>query len=546
MRSLTAKFMVGISGLVLAVLFIALSLDFAYQQRQATIDLLAKASLVAKQQQATRSFISRSSHEEFVHGGEARPLEPAEVGEGVSDLFADLSKSQVKQTNLVPRIEENAPDDFERTALQYFMESTDNNEVWQRVTLDDGTPAFRYMMALRAEESCLKCHGEPRGELDPTGYPKEGLQLGDVAGAISVILPMRETLASARAESVRLAVLVVFLALMCFGLIWLILWRQVAVPLEELADVATTVGMGNFLISKERLRPLRANHETAVVADAFAQMSDRLRELYTGLEQKVAERTKELEEANRELERASRYKSEFLTTISHELRTPLTSIIAFTELLLNDQRLEPEQRESLSEVLESSQKLLNMITNLLDYSRIEAGKVKLFLEVLDLRDSVRDVVRTVQPLAERKGIALALNCAPDLPLVSADPLRISQVVLNLLSNAVKFTPEGGHIDVECGADGDRVRVTVRDTGPGVPPEEQEVIFQAFRQGGARRPEGWGLGLALSASLVEAHGGRIWVESKPGAGAAFTFTLPIWSEQGSGGDDEHEEAYPGSR
>lgn len=530
MRSLTAKFMVGITGLVLAVLFIALSWDFAYQQRQADADLLAKASLVAKQQQATRSFISRSSGEEFVHGGEARPLEPAEVGEGVSDIFADLSRSQVKQTNLKPRIPENAPDDFERAALEYFMQDPSHNEVWQRVTLADGTPAFRYVMALRAEESCLRCHGQPKGELDQTGYPKEGLELGDVAGAISVILPMRETLANARAESVRLAFLVVFLAALCFGLIWLILYRQVAMPLSDLAEVATHVGMGNFIISKERLQALKANQETAVVAHAFEQMSGRLQELYAGLEQKVAERTRELEEANRELERASHYKSEFLTMVSHELRTPLTSIIAFTELLLNDQRLTPEQRESLTEVLESSQKLLNMISNLLDYSRLEAGKVKLFREVLDLRDLIRDGVRTVSPLAERKQIELSTACAPDVPLVHADPLRISQVLLNLLTNAVKFTPEGGRVQVECRADAREVYVTVRDTGPGVPKEEQELIFQAFRQGRENgRPEGWGLGLALSASLVRAHDGRIWVESEPGHGAAFTFTIPIWFE-----------------
>ncbi len=529
MRSLTAKFMVGITGLVLAVLFIALSLDFAYQQRQADADLLIKASLVAKQQQATRSFFSRSSGE-YVHGGEARPLEPSEVGEGVSDIFADLSKSQVKQTNLHPRIPENAPDDFERAALEYFMQDPQNNEFWQRVTLSDGTPAFRYVMALRAEESCLRCHGQPRGELDPTGYPKEGLELGDVAGAISVILPMRETLASARTESLRLAALVVFIALLCFGLIWLILYRQVATPLAELADVATHIGTGNFVIEPERLQSLKANQETAVVAQAFEQMSDRLQELYAGLEQKVAERTRELEEANRELERASRYKSEFLTMISHELRTPLTSIIAFTELLLNDPRLAPEQRESLSEVLESSQKLLGMITNLLDYSRLEAGKVKLFREVLDLRDLIRDGVRTVQPLAAKKRIMLSIDCAPEVPLVHADPLRISQVLLNLLSNAVKFTPEGGRVAVECRADQREVRVTVRDTGPGVPEEEQELIFQPFRQGREKgRPEGWGLGLALSASLVRAHDGRIWVESEPGHGAAFTFTLPIWFE-----------------
>lgn len=528
MRSLTAKFMVGITGLVLAVLFISLSWDFAYQQRQADADLLAKASLVAKQQQATRAFISRSSGDEFVHGGEARPLEPAEVGQGVSHIFADLSRSQVKQTNLNPRIPQNAPDDFERAALEYFMEDESHNEVWQRVTLDDGTPAFRYVMALRAEESCLRCHGEPRGELDQTGYPKEGLALGDVAGAISVILPMRETLAMARTESIRLAFLLVFLALLCFVLIWLILYRQVATPLADLAEVATHVGMGNFVISRERLQALKANQETAVVAHAFEQMSGRLQELYAGLEQKVAERTRELEEANRQLERASRYKSEFLTTVSHELRTPLTSIIAFTELLLNDQRLAPEQRESLTEVLESSQKLLNMITNLLDYSRLEAGKVKLFREMLDVRDLIRDAARTVHPLAEKKGIELTVDCAAEAPLVHADPLRISQVLLNLLGNAVKFTPEGGRVAVECRADAREVYVTVRDTGPGVPEEEQELIFQAFTQGGGR-PEGWGLGLPLSASLVQAHDGRIWVESEPGHGAAFTFTLPIWME-----------------
>ena len=301
-------------------------------------------------------------------------------------------------------------------------------------------------------------------------------------------------------------------------------------PLSDLAEVATHVGMGNFIISEERLQALKANQETAVVAHAFEQMSGRLQELYAGLEQKVAERTRELEEANRELERASRYKSEFLTMVSHELRTPLTSIIAFTELLLNDQRLTPEQRESLTEVLESSQKLLNMISNLLDYSRLEAGKVKLFREVLDLRDLIRDGVRTVSPLAERKQIELSTACAPDVPLVHADPLRISQVLLNLLTNAVKFTPEGGRVQVECRADAREVYVTVRGTGPGVPKEEQELIFQAFRQGRENgRPEGWGLGLALSASLVRAHDGRIWVESEPGHGAAFTFTIPIWFE-----------------
>ncbi|MFZ5822865.1 MAG: ATP-binding protein [Bacillota bacterium] len=543
-HSLTAKFMLGITGIVAAVLFLSLIWDFEYQQDRADEQLLAKASLVAKQQQATRSFLSDSSHPEFVHGGEARPLAPHEVGKGVSDLFADLSKSQVKQTHLTVRNPKNEPDAFERAALEWFASDPESDELWQRVTMEDGTPAFRYMMALQAEESCLICHGTPAGELDKTGYPKEGMELGDLAGAISVILPMRETLNAARAESIRMAILVLALAALTLLLIWFLLWRQVSSPLAQLADVATAIGMGQFRVKSEQLRPLQANRETAVVADAFEQMSTRLQELYDGLEQKVAERTQELREANRELERASRHKSEFLTMVSHEFRTPLTSIITFTELLLGDERLKPEQRENLTDVLESSQHLLRMINDLLDLSRLEAGKVKLFKEMLAVPDLMRDVARTVHPLTEKKAIFLAVEANPDLPLVHADELRVMQILMNLLGNAVKFTPEGGRVRVTAREAGEMVEIAVSDTGIGIAPEEQGRIFEAFRQAGRQRPEGSGLGLALARSLVELHGGRIWVESRLGEGATFTFTLPIWSEQGRGSYDERSEASPG--
>ncbi|MFZ5813898.1 MAG: ATP-binding protein [Bacillota bacterium] len=544
-HSLTAKFMIGITGIVAAVLFLSLMWDFEYQQKQTDEELLAKASLIAKQQEATRSFLSKSSNqEEFVHGGEARPLEPHEVGQGVSAIFADLSRSQVKQTHLQVRNEKNTPDEFERAALELFAADPTRTEIFQRVTLDDGAPAFRYMMALRADESCLICHGQPAGELDKTGYPKEGLVEGDLAGAISVILPMREALNAARAESIRMAILVLALAGLTLVMIWFLLWRQVSSPLAQLAEVAASIGTGHFRVSPEQLRPLRANRETAVVADAFEQMSQRLQELYEGLEQKVAERTAKLQEANRELERANRHQSEFLTMVSHEFRTPLTSIITFTELLLADERLQPAQRENLTDVLESSQHLLKMINDLLDLSRLEAGKVKLFKEVLDVRDLLRDVTRSVHPLAEKKAIELTVNAPADLPLVEADELRVSETLMNLLSNAVKFTPEGGRIQVSAAAAGETVQISVTDTGIGIAPEEQERIFEAFRQGGRHRPEGSGLGLALARSLVELHGGSIWVESRLGEGSRFTFTLPVWSEQGRRSYDERSQANPG--
>ncbi len=544
-QSLTAKFMIGITGIVAAVLFLSLMWDFEYQQRQTDGDLLAKASLVAKQQQATRSFMAESSKTDFVHGGEARSLLPSEIGEGVSDIFADLSKSQVKQTHLTVRNEANTPDEFERHALELFAADSSLNEYSQRVTLADGSYAFRYMMAMRADQSCLLCHGEPVGELDKTGYPKEGYKEGDLAGAISVILPMRDALHAARAESIRLAILVLALAALTLALIWFLLWRQVASPLAQLAGVATSVGAGHLRIEPPELKPLYLNRETAVVADAFEQMTRRLQEMYDGLEQKVLERTAELQEANQELERASRHKSEFLSMVSHEFRTPLTSVITFTELLLADEHLKPEQRENLQDVLESSQALLRMINDLLDLSRLDAGKIKLFREVLDIHDLVRDVVRTVHTLAEKKGIDLVVEPAPDLPLVYADELRISQVLLNLLGNALKFTPNEGTVRVTAKATDDKVLVAVTDTGVGIAEEEQERIFEAFRQAGRQRPEGSGLGLALARSLVELHGGRIWVESRLGEGATFAFTLPIWSEQGRGLHDDRSEANSGS-
>lgn len=545
-RSLAAKAMIGITGIVAAVLLLALVWDFQYQHQIADEDLLAKASLIAKQQQATRSFLSESSQPGYVHGGEARALQPHEVGQGVSEIFEDLSKSQVKQTHLNVRTPSNAPDEFEREALEVFAADPTTNEIWQQVTQSDGTPAFRYMMALRADQSCLTCHGQPAGELDQTGHAKEGISVGDLAGAISVILPMEDALRASRVESIRLAILVLFVALLTLLLIWFLLWRQVADPLARLAGVATGLGAGHFIVGPDQLRPLHQNRETAVVAVAFEQMSTRLQDLYDGLEQKVAERTTELQEANQELEVASRHKSEFLTMVSHEFRTPLTSIITFTELLLSDDRLEPEQRERLTDVLESSQRLLHMINDMLDLSRLEAGKVKLFREVLDVQDLIRDAASTLRPLVEGKGLTLAFEPVPGLPLVHADGLRVTQVLLNLIGNAIKFTPEKGRVQIAVKSEGEMVAVTVCDNGIGIPPEEQAHIFEAFRQVGVSRPEGSGLGLALARLLVEAHGGTIWVKSTPGEGSSFTFTLPTWSEDGRELCDEQCEANSGGR
>jgi GAF domain-containing protein len=239
----------------------------------------------------------------------------------------------------------------------------------------------------------------------------------------------------------------------------------------------------------------------------------------------------ETREKSAQLEIASRHKSEFLATMSHELRTPLNAIIGFSEVLLQQMfgPLNPKQAEYLDDVLTSGRHLLGLINDILDLSKIEAGRMELDVDVFSLVEALQNGVTMVRERAARHGIALALRVAPGVDLIAADARKVKQVLFNLLSNAVKFTPDGGRVDVTAArANGDIV-VAVKDTGIGISPEDQERIFEEFQQ--ARRQtersrEGTGLGLSLAKRFVELHGGRIWVESEPGKGSTFTFTLPV--------------------
>src|SRR5262249_42280808 len=238
--------------------------------------------------------------------------------------------------------------------------------------------------------------------------------------------------------------------------------------------------------------------------------AEHLQELIGGLERTVAERT-------RELRAASEHKSEFLANMSHELRTPLNAIIGFTQVL--QQKLfgdvNDKQEEYLEDIHSSSNHLLELINDVLDLSKVEAGQIALQKEPFSLRESLERGVVMVKEGAIKKGVSLSLEPDPDVELVTADERRIHQVVFKLLSNAVKFTPPGGTVDVSSAQRNGEVIVSVKDTGPGIAPEDYERIFEEFQQTevGQEQREGTGLGLALSKKLIELHGGRIWVESE---------------------------------
>jgi signal transduction histidine kinase len=237
-----------------------------------------------------------------------------------------------------------------------------------------------------------------------------------------------------------------------------------------------------------------------------------------------------LQALNNQIEAASTAKSQFLANMSHEFRTPLNAIIGFTEVL-QDQipgPLNAEQLEYLGDVNNAGQLLLRLINDVLDLAKVEAGRLELFYENFPIAQTVREAVTALRGAAEKKGLALQLNLPPDLGLIGADQIRFKQVLFNLLSNAVKFTDHGG-VTVSSTIEDGQLHLSIADTGIGIRPEDMGRIFVEFSQvdaSHARRHEGTGLGLALSKRLVEAHGGRIWLESQFGTGSVFHVLLPL--------------------
>jgi signal transduction histidine kinase len=242
---------------------------------------------------------------------------------------------------------------------------------------------------------------------------------------------------------------------------------------------------------------------------------------------------REIENKSRQLEVASQHKSEFLANMSHELRTPLNAIIGFSEVLTERMfgELNEKQDEYLRDIYASGQHLLSLINDILDLSKIEAGRMELEAADFDLPSAIDDALILVRERASRRGIALGHSVDDRLGQIRGDERKVKQVLLNLLSNALKFTPAGGRIEVRARVQDDVAEIAVTDTGVGIAPEDQEAVFEEFRQVGAadNKVEGTGLGLALSRKFIELHGGRIWVKSQVGQGSTFTFTLPVRRE-----------------
>lgn len=287
---------------------------------------------------------------------------------------------------------------------------------------------------------------------------------------------------------------------------------------------------GRVYFSPEFLQFLRTLAVQLGLGLHNAQLYRELGDLSRELEAKIRQRTAELEEANHRLKELDRLKSDFVSIVSHELRTPLTSIRSLSESLLAAADVpRPRQEQFLAIIVQESQRLSRMISELLDLSRIEAGKMEWRMDTLDLPDVVAHAVQTHRALFDDKGIVLTVNVADGGVRVFADRDKIIQVLTNLLSNAAKFTPSGGQVWVRTMPENSLAVVEVEDTGRGISADQIDAIFERFRQVGdtlTAKPEGAGLGLPISREIVQYHGGALTVRSRPGRGSCFRVVLPL--------------------
>jgi signal transduction histidine kinase len=293
------------------------------------------------------------------------------------------------------------------------------------------------------------------------------------------------------------------------------------------AEAGSTAGRTRAALLVELIA---ARDELRRNATAFAELhAERV-----SLALAVAERTDQLRDANEELRTASQAKTEFLANVSHELRTPLTAILGFSEVLVTglDGPLNPRQHEDASTILSSSRRLVELIDDLIDISRIEANRVELRTQPVDVAAVLSTVADEVRPLAGQKGIGLTLEDGPAGLEVEADSIRIHSIVLHIVSNAVKFTPTGGTVRIcvatepaSAGHARPMVRIDVCDTGIGIAAEDQDRIFEKFQRLGGAEHQGTGLGLAIARELANLHGGSLTVESTLGLGSTFSLRIP---------------------
>ena len=542
--SLKTIYIVALTVAFAVSFFAFAAFDFYSQQKQTEQAMLEEARTFAREMDAvwqfmdnSQSVINNSSDGDY----EFKGLHCSVVGKSVGRLFSAGSDYAIRYTNFNPRSEQDIPDDFETKPLDAFYADRSLKEYYG-VASFDGEDRFRYLQALEVDNSCLECHGEPAGEIDITGHAKEGWTLESVGGAISIVIPLDQQQAAMRDNVIRDVAYFLMITVFIGAIIYVVTTVFVLRPLGGMHRAFGELREGRLEAS---LSEQYAAKEVQRLMEGFNDMAGELRDMYEHLESQVEARTIDLSEANALLEhqrdkleqlnadlaQETQFKSDLLSMVNHELRTPLTSIITFAQI--SREACDPSNaadRRSWEEIEKNSQILLNMINNMLDIARSDAGSVRATCEPMDLGDVAASVKSTMAPLARKYEVSFRTKVASNVPLVNGDYEKTTRMLENLASNAIKFTPDGGSIELRVAVDEAThvVTLSMADDGIGIAPEDQERIFERFVQvdsTSTRKYNGSGLGLALVREYGEMQGFAVTVESELGAGSTFVITIP---------------------
>ncbi len=421
-----------------------------------------------------------------------------------------------------------ATDDYSVQRVKEFLADEEKREDSQLLLTKDKAYDNYYYAPVRATESCLGCHSQLRQKEREKNPDLPELKKGDLLAVVKIEFPARIIEEGVTINRAWLIGIAFGAALLIMGCSHGIIRYLVVKPVKHLKEVADAISAGELNVRSE----IQTADEFEDLSHAFnrmlrnlVSMQDRLRKVNADLDRKVDE----LAQANLALYESNRLKGDFLATMSHELRTPLNSILGFGEVLASADGLTEKQLRWVGNIRSSGEQLLALINDLLDLAKIEAGKMEVRPAEFSVYDVCEGLLTMFRPLAEKKNIDLRGTLAPGIPLVRQDVVKLQQILSNLLSNAVKFTPEGGRVLLKAEADGNHVVLTVGDTGVGIAADEQELIFEKFRQAGnplTREHAGTGLGLSIVRELSKLLGGEVTLQSELGRGSTFTVRLPL--------------------
>lgn len=409
---------------------------------------------------------------------------------------------------------------YERDLFREFQKEESRDEDSRIVSSER---VLVYYAAIRAGKSCLTCHqalAQERGQ--------GTLAEKDLMAMARIRMPTRSIEEGVDWNRAILMGTALGTALLIMTGSWIIVRYIIVKPVKHLKDVSDAISAGELNVRSE----IQTGDEFEDLSHAFnrmlrnlVSMQDQWRKVNADLDRKVDE----LAQANMALYESNRLKSDFLATMSHELRTPLNSILGFSDVLLSSETLDDKQKRWASNIQSSGQKLLALINDILDLAKIEAGKMQVRIEEFSIQEVCEGLLNMFRQMAEKKNIDLRGQVDPDIPRLRQDITKLQQILQNLLSNAIKFTPEGGRVSLRAETDARHIILTVSDTGVGIAPEEQDLVFQKFRQSGnplTREHAGTGLGLSIVRELTKLLGGDIVLQSELGRGSTFTVRLPL--------------------